>query len=300
MSMQVTEKRMTLANVKRGKQKIPLRVILYGAEGVGKSTFAAGAPKPIFLGAEDGTADLDIDRLPSPTTWGEAIDALRMLGSEKHDYETVVIDPVNWLEPLVVADVVGSSGKSLQDWGGGYGRGAAAAMERWRVFVSELERIWRGGRNIVLLAHAQVKRFNDPSGAEFDRYEIAMLPNVAGLLKQWVDFVLFAKFEAYANEKKKGISTGARLMHTAWNAAYDAKSRGDIPAVLPLSWSAFTGAIDNAGKNVLEEIETALATLGDKVTEKVVREHLAKVKGDTGREIEVLNALKQKIGEKQS
>ncbi|MCH9836396.1 ATP-binding protein [bacterium] len=291
---------MTLANIRKGKQTIPIRAILFAGEGVGKSTFAAGSPKPIFLGAEDGTAGLDIDRLPSPQTWKDVLDALRMLADEKHEYKTVVVDPVNWLESLVTAHIVGNTGKSLQDWGGGYGRGAAAAQQEWRVFVSELERIWRRGINILLLAHSQVKRFNDPSGAEYDRYEMAMLPAVAGLLKQWVDFVLFARFEAYAtgDQKKKGISTGARLMHTAWNAAYDAKSRAAIPETLPLSWSAFQGALDNAGKNILNEIETALTLIGDSVVETAVRAELAKFKGDAGREIEILNALHQRIGEK--
>ena len=161
-----------------------------------------GRLKPIFSGAEDGTADLTSTAY-HPGNMGEAIDALRMLGSEKHDYETVVIDPVNWLEPLVVADVVGSSGKSLQDWGGGYGRGAAAAMERWRVFVSELERIWRGGRNIVLLAHAQVRNDSTTPAGGVRPLRNRDAPERRGLLKQWVDFVLFAKFEAYANEKKR-------------------------------------------------------------------------------------------------
>ena len=286
-----------LANVKRGKQKVPRRVVMYAAEGVGKSTFAAGAPNPLFIGAEDGTNDLDIARMPSPKTWGEMLGALREIADTPNEYETIVIDPVNWLEPLVTAHVVGTSGKSLQDWGGGYGRGPAACLQEWRVFVSELERIWRSGKNVVLLSHAQVKRFNDPDGSEFDRYEMAMLPAVAGLLKQWVDFVLFARHEAYAKDKK-GFSTGARLMHTAWTAAYDAKSRADIPGTLPLSWSAFQGALDNAGKNVITEIETALSIIGDAEVEKVVRAELAKFKGNAGREIEILNALHQRMGEK--
>ena len=288
---------MSLENVKRGRQKVPRRVIMYAAEGVGKSTFASGAPNPLFIGAEDGTNDLDIARLPSPQSWPDVLGALRMLAETKNEYETIVIDPVNWLEPLVTAHVVGNSGKNLQDWGGGYGRGPAACLAEWRVFVAELERVWRTGKNIILLAHAQVKRFNDPDGSEFDRYEMAMLPAVAGLLKQWVDFVLFARHEAYAKEKK-GFSTGARLMHTAWTAAYDAKSRAAIAATLPLSWAAFAGALDNAGKNIEQEITAALATLGEPgITEHVTKE-LAKCKGDAGRQIEILNAVKQRIGER--
>ena len=80
--------RMTLAAVKKGRIKQPLRVIVYGQEGVGKSTFAACAPSPIFLCAESGTNHLDIARFPAPEQWSDVFDAVDLLTRQEHDYKT--------------------------------------------------------------------------------------------------------------------------------------------------------------------------------------------------------------------
>lgn len=298
--------RMSLANVRKGRIDVPLRVVIFGPEGVGKSTFAAGAPNPIFLGADNGTARLDIARLPEPREWSDVLEGCDLLVREQHTYKTLVIDPVNWLEPLVHRAVVGDSGKSLEDWGGGYGRGQAAALDHWRQLVAALERVWRNGLNVVITSHQTVKKFEDPTGPAYERYEMAIAQKAAGLLRQWVDFVLFAKHEAYGKldtttKRVKGFGTGARLIHTQWSAAYDAKAREKIPEELPLSWAAFDDAVKSASLRkgeLMQQIDAALAELADASTTKTVREYLATVT-DTDRIAEVANALAQKIGEKQ-
>src|SRR5579859_1249276 len=132
----VKPSRMTLGGIRRGILEVPHRVLIYGPEKVGKSTFAAGAPAPIFLGKDSGTEHLDVDRLPQPETWAEVLEGLAIVEREAHDYKTLVLDPVNWLEPLINADVTGDSGKSIEAWDGGYGRGYDAAIDRWRVLVA--------------------------------------------------------------------------------------------------------------------------------------------------------------------
>lgn len=294
-------RRMSLANVKKGVIATPIRLVLYGIEGVGKSTFAAGAPKPIWLGLESGTTRLDIARLPEPRTWDEAIEGLSLLANEKHDYESVVIDTVNWLEPLCWNKVTGGK-YSIEEHLKGFGKGYNAALDHWRTLISVLERLWSERRmHIVLLAHAQTKSFNDPMGPNYDRYEIAMNAKAAGVFKQWVDFVLFAKEEAFGkvdDEKRiKGRSTGARFIHTMWNAAYDAKTRGWMPKQIPLSWQEFYGAAHEAPKRKAEflaQIEAALAELADAEVEKKVREYL-KQGADVA---EVANAVAAKLQKK--
>jgi len=295
-------KRMSLANVKTGPIEMPVRLALYGIEGVGKSTFAASAPSPITLGLESGTTKLDIARLPEPRSWDEALEGLTLLAVEKHDYKTLVVDTVNWLEPLCWAKVTGGK-YSIEEHLKGFGKGYNAALDHWRILIAHLERLWTERRmHIVLLAHAQTKSFNDPMGPNYDRYEIAMNAKAAGVIKQWVDYVLFAKEEAFGkvdDEKRiKGRSTGARFIHTQWNAAYDAKTRGWMPKQIPLSWQEFFAAAHEAPKRKAEflgQIDAGLAELGDAEVEKKVRGYLEDPRVDVA---EIANAVAAKVQKK--
>jgi hypothetical protein len=240
---------MTLASVRGGKITAPLRVLLYGVEGVGKSTFAAGAPAPIFLGPEDGTHHLDVQRFPPPESWEEVVEAVRVLTSDPHDFRSLVIDTVDWLEPLVWQQVCdGANVESIEDFG--YGKGYVKALDTWRVLLAALERL-RAARklHVVLLAHSQIKTFKNPEGEDFDRYTMKLHDKAGGLLKEWSDCVLFANHEEFAQKDSKtkrvrGISTGVRLIYTQRHAAYDAKNRYDLPESLPLAWEDFAAAVE--------------------------------------------------------
>lgn len=235
-----TSPRMGLANVVRGRQERPVRVVLYGVEGVGKSTFAADAPAPIFLCAEDGTAHLDVTRFPTPRTWHEALDALTILAREEHSYKTLAIDSLDWLEPICWAHVCQVHGKrNIEDFG--YGKGYVHALDEWRQLLARLDVLTRTGMNVVLLAHSAVRRKDNPDSDAFDRYVIKMHDKAAALLMEWADAVLFAQHELRVihdrqRNKSKGQSSGARVMRTTWTAAYDAKNRFGLPETLPLSW----------------------------------------------------------------
>lgn len=239
--------RMSLSAGTKGRIEKPLRVLLYGTEGIGKSTWGAGAPKPKFLCAEAGTERLDIDRFPEPTSWDDVFDAIRALEVEPHDYKTLVVDTVDWIEPLCWRSICEKGSKtSIEDFG--YSKGYIAALDEWRRFLAALERL-RAKRNlwIVLLAHAQVKTWKNPTGEDFDRYQLKLHEKAAGLVKEWCDAVLFVEFETLTIEKEKskriqGVS-GARVVHTQRTAAWDAKNRHDLPEKMPLSWEDFEKAV---------------------------------------------------------
>ena len=91
----------TLSRIQRGRQAMPPRVLLYGTEGIGKSTFGSQAPKPVFIQTEDGLDEIDTDKFPLATSYEQVVAALADLRNEQHDYETVVIDSLDWLERLV-------------------------------------------------------------------------------------------------------------------------------------------------------------------------------------------------------
>lgn len=266
--------RMTLKALVRGKKEQPLRVVLYGVEGIGKSTFASGAPKPIFLAPEEGTAQLDIDRFPAPETWPEVLEALRVLEREDHEYQTLVMNTLDWLEPILWAHVCERDEmKNIEEYG--YGKGYSAALEEWRIFLASLERIRRSkGMHVVMLAHSWIRPFKNPEGDDFDRYEMKLNNKAAGLMKEWADAVLFSNYETFASKDKRtkrvrGVDTGARLIFTQRKAAYDAKNRYGLPDSMPLSWGEFEGAVrthEPADPERLKaEIERKLKLLGGEI-----------------------------------
>lgn len=298
--------RMSLANVRSGRMQSPLRLLIYGVPKVGKSTTAAGAPKPIFLGADAGTEQLDVERLPQPETWEDVHDALRLLQKEKHDYQTLVIDPANFLEPLAHARVIaGTKWTSIEQYEGGFFKGYGAAADLWRVLLSDIERLWQRGMNIVFLAHAGVTNFKNPEGPDYQRYTPAMDARVWGLLAGWVDAVLFARVEAFAKaegrNRAKGFSTGMRVLHTTWSAPWEAGNRWSLPETIPLGWSELTGAIAAAeaqGEELRKEIAALAALLGGDAPVKA-RGYVNEAGSRVDKLREILNALEMKVSEKE-
>lgn len=267
--------RMSLSAVKRGVIQAPTRVVLYGVEGIGKSTFGANAPEPIFLGAEDGTSQLDVSRFAEPRTWEDVLAAIGTLSTETHEYRTLVVDTLDWIEPLVWAHVCAQGGKkSIEDYG--YGKGYVAAGDEWRVFLARLDALREARKmNVILLAHSWIKPFKDPDSDGFDRYEMKLHKTAAGKVKEWADAVLFARYETYAVAKEgrtRGVSTGARVIHTEYRAAWDAKNRYHLPEVISLDWAAYAqgmkagdpavirGEIEEAAKDVDEGTRANVAT----------------------------------------
>lgn len=298
--------------LRRGRIKSPFRVLLYGPEKVGKSSFAAGAPNAITLGREHGTEHLDIVRLPQPNTLREALalidEVARGEWNEAAGYEikTLVVDPIGWFEPLMHLAVTGDLNVPLASWGGGYGKGFSAALDQWRLFLAALERCWLAGLNIILLAHSDSKQFDDPEGPGYKRYEIALENKAAAaLLKQWVDHILFAKRAAFGkfdkdSKKTKAYGDGARMIYTEWTPAYDAGNRASLPPELPLQWAAFADALDAGEKRraeMLAQIEAGLVELDDAEVTKKVRGWLAEPNADVAA---LANAVAAKLGEKRS
>lgn len=237
----------SLSNVRSGRIDTPRRVVIYGVEGVGKSTFAANAPSPIFLCAEDGTCHLDVHRL-APTSWDDVLEALRCLRMEKHDYKTLVIDSLDWVEPLVWRHICQRDNKKdIEDYG--WSKGYTVAMDEWRLFVHVLESIqYKSNMHIVCIAHCGVRSFKNPMGEDYDRYEMSLHRSASAFFRQWAEDVLFARYEEYGYKvgkatRARGVDTGRRVLMTQHSAAYDAKTHHALPAELDLSWSAYVEAV---------------------------------------------------------
>lgn len=271
--------RMQLGAVVKGKLQKPPRVLLFGVDKIGKSTFAANAPSPIFICAEDGTSELNVERFPEPKTWTETLEAVDVLATSDHPYKTLVIDTLDWLEPLCWAHVCSKGGKpDIESFG--FGKGYTAALDEWRALLARLDRVRAVKQmEIILLCHAWIKPFKNPEGDDFDRYELKLHAKTGGLIKEWVDAVLFATFEVFTHSKDgrtKGVSSGARVVHTQRRAAFDSGNRFDLPEVMPLDWSTFADHVAShrpgapaAIRKQIEQTLTDTPTLEAKVVDGV-------------------------------
>lgn len=226
-------------NIIKGKQRRAQRVVIYGVESVGKSTFAAKFPSPLFLDIEGGTAHLDVDRV--------AVDSWKQLGeciaeAAKTDYRTIVIDSADWAERLAVEELLAANKKqSVEDFG--YGKGWVMAAEKVSRLLGSLDRLIDAGKNVVIIAHSKVQRVEPPDIlAAYDRYELKLSKQSSPLVKEWADELWFFRFKtkAITNDggKAKGIGGKERVIYTTHSAAYDAKTRSGLPDEIAMEWSA--------------------------------------------------------------
>lgn len=232
----------------------PPRVVLYGPHGIGKTTFGACAPSPILMPFEDGIGKLEIARFPVLETWSDTLEALGSLINEQHEFGTVVIDSLDWLEPIVWAETCKRNGKKdIEEFG--YGKGYLFACDVWREFFDGL-RVLRQSKSmaVVLLAHTEIKQFADPNSDPYDRYQIKLQPRASALVEEWADCVLFANYRTYTakadagfNRKiTRGVGTGERVLYTEERPGFRAKNRYGLPAELPFTWAAFSDALIGA------------------------------------------------------
>ena len=248
-----------LAQVQRGRTSMPPRLLIYGTEGIGKSTFGSQAPKPIFVQTEDGLDELDCDKFPLATNYDDVLTALTELKTQQHDYESIVIDSLDWLERLIWDKLCAQNGvNSIEKVDGGYARGYTHALTYWREIIDQLN-VLRSGRGMVMvmIAHSKVERFEDPESSPYDRYSPRLNKHAAALVSEWSDAVLFAtrkirtqSEDAGFNRKRTiahaiGKDGGERILRCVGGPTCVAKNRYGITDELPLSWAAFIHALSN-------------------------------------------------------
>jgi len=245
-----------ISNIIKGKASEPRRILLYGTHGIGKSTFSAAAPSPVFIQTEDGLNDIDCERFPKAESLSEVLGYLKSIYSEDHSYKTVVIDSADWLERLIWTDVCADQGvKSVESIG--YAKGYVFAVDYWRKVLDALAMIRRDRRmSVILVAHAKIERFQNPETEAYDRYAPQLHKQVSALLSQWADEILFATYRVYTKEsdegfnkkRAQGIGTGERIMYTEERPAYIAKNRLGLPPHLPLKWDEYAKHIVSNGQ----------------------------------------------------
>ena len=238
-----------------GREAQPPRIMVYGSEGVGKSTFAAKAPRTVFIQTEDGLSEIDCSKLPLATSFDEVVRQLVAIRDEEHEFGTLALDSLDWLERLIWDRVCQDYGvKCIEKADGGYGKGYTHALTYWRQIVNLLGEI-RAKRKmaIVLLAHAKVERFEDPEHPAYDRYTPRLHKAACSLVCEWVDAVLFAtkRMRVDSDTGKAapvGADGGERVLRSNGSPACIAKNRFGLPSEFPLSWPAFMTGLSSGNK----------------------------------------------------
>lgn len=230
--------------IKKGRIKRAQKTTLYGPEGVGKSSKAAELPSPVFIDIEGGTAHLDVARIDGIKTWEDVQAAIKELAAGDHPFRTVVFDTADWAEKLLADFILRKHNKqSLEDFG--FGKGYVILAEEFSRFLVSLEPLLERGIHVVFLAHSTIKKFESPDQAgSFDRFELKLSKQVAPLLKEWSDHLLFANFVTRVAEssdgKRRGVGGKERVIFASHSAAYDAKNRCGLADKIPMTLEALS------------------------------------------------------------
>ena len=241
----------SLASLRSSTSLSPPRLLLYGVAGVGKTEFAAASPRPVILQTEDGLGRIEATTFGLLRSFDEIMEALGALYSEPHDFETLVVDSLDWLEPLVWQHTARTHNQpDIESFG--YGKGYLAALDTWRSFLDGVNALRdERGMGVILIAHAEIKRFDSPETEPYDRYQPKLHRSASALVQEHVDAVLFANYRVstlksdvgFNKKVVRGVSGGDRLLHTAERPAFLAKNRFGLAETLPLSWPDLAAGI---------------------------------------------------------
>ncbi len=255
-----------LTSISTGHGTRPPRVVMLGVEKIGKSSFAAGAEKPIFIPikGEEGIDGLNVPQFPAAGTFAQVKEAVSSLYEGGHDFQTVVIDSASALEPLIWNCVINRCGgkdgaptDSIEKVLGGYAKGYTEALNEWTYLTSGLDAL-RTQHNMasIIIGHVKVKRFDDPNGDSYDQYQFDVNQKASNLLIRWADVIFFANTKVvvkkedvgFNKEKNRGmdLTGGARFLYTQKRPSHPGGGRGvygRLPYELPLSWQAFRDAV---------------------------------------------------------
>lgn len=246
-------------NITSGVVPKAQKVVLYGVEGIGKSTFASQFPNPIFIDTEDSTLHMDVQRFDKPTSWTMLLQQVEFVKQNK-PCQTLVIDTMDWAEEICKRHLMAANGWSAID-SEGYGKKFVVLAKEMGTLLNLLSDVVDVGINVVVTAHAMLRKKEEPDemGA-YDRYELKLEKKTAPLVKEWADMVLFANYKTIvitdSKTNSKKATGGQRMMFTTHRPAWDAKNRMGLADELPFDYSQIAQVINEATAAVVAPINT--------------------------------------------
>jgi AAA domain len=271
-----------LTRVTRGKIEQAPRVLIYSFEGVGKTSWAVGAPDPFIIDINKGSSAFDVQRV-FIDTWQETNEYVEAVESGQIKCKTLVLDILTDFEAAAHSHLF--VGTTVTKYEGGFNKGDDVVVTEWRKLLFKLERVWQKGIGVIFTAHAKVRGFTSPLMPSYDRFTVVGREPLTGLLRGWCDYLLFATIvESVTAPEAKGkqgraTTTGERVVYTRRTPAYDAKARGTslFPEKLPLSYESFAAAVradGSRGDEMRKEIDIWLGELSDAALTTQVRDYL--------------------------
>ena len=263
--------------ITKGKIASAQKVVLYGPEGIGKSTFASQFPEPLFIDTEGSTKNLDVARMDKPTSWTMLKNQIAYVKANPSVCKTLVIDTIDWAEQLCLEDICATHGKrGIEDFG--YGNGYVYEKEEFGRFLNSLEELVDRGINVVLTAHAQLRKFSQPDEfGEYDRWELKLGKKtgsqISPLVKEWADMLLFANYKTVAVQADKEgnkfkAQGGGRVMYSAHHPCWDAKNRHGLPDSMPFDFAQIAQIFAAAPQTSLQEAPSEIDALVDSVPDR--------------------------------
>jgi len=266
-----------LSQVTKGIIEKPELILIHGPDKVGKSTFASQAPDPIFLGPEAGTANMDhVARFPRVETFDQVLQAINELMTLNHSHKTLAIDSLDWIEPLIYAKICKEGGKKrIEDFG--YGSGYKQSLDEWRILRDAIVQLQEKTKmNVILIAHSEIKTFNDPqTNASYDRYQLKLYDRASALMRELVEVILFSNFETTAYKENKGdrkakaFGEGNRFIYTERRPAFDAGNRFSLPFQIPLLWQEYKKAKEASRVETVESLKKSIEGLIENVSSEI-------------------------------
>lgn len=233
-----------LKSISKNSPKKP-RIVIYGPSGIGKTTFGASAPNPIFIITEDGLGDIEVPHFPLAKSYDDVMDALESLLKDDHDFNTVVLDSIDWCEPLVWEKTCGRLHvSSIEE--PGYGRGYVEASKEWADLLNIMTRL-RDEKNmvVIMIAHGAVVKIEDPIHPAYDQNGLKLHKRAAAKVEEYADILGFCALktlvttekESFNQTRNRAIDTGERVMYLTPSAGFKAKNRYRLPPSIPLDYS---------------------------------------------------------------
>lgn len=231
----------------------PVKTVLYGPEGIGKSTFASHFPDPVFIDTEGGTKRLNIARLPQPTSWAMLLDEVNEVRKGAIPCGTLVIDTADWAERLAITALCAKAKVDGLE-GFGYGKGYTYLKEEYGRLLDALEEVLNTGHNVLILAHSTISKFEQPDAVgNYDRWTMKTTKQVEPMLREWCDLLLFANYKTIVEKvgdsknAKSKASGGRRVLYTTHTPCWDAKNRFDLPDEVPFEYASIASCIPVLG-----------------------------------------------------
>ena len=225
------------------------RVVLYGPEGIGKTSFAACLPDPVFIDTEGSTVRYNVRRLPAPESWPMLLGEVEWCIQNPEALRTLAVDTADWAERLCIQNILAANKvRSIEDFG--YGKGYTYVKEEFAKLLDALEEVLNAGHNVVVLAHAAITKFEQPDAVgNYDRWSMKTSKQVAPLLREWCDMLLFANYKTVVEKAgsspnaKNKASGGRRVMYTTHHPCWDAKNRFGLPDEMPFDYAGIAACI---------------------------------------------------------